>query len=180
MHTGKQPHFRFHISVVPGLTMRSTKGFLIRASGGTLGKEGEEGEPETDAELASERELLRQARERHLEELAWGWLGLEGLGGGSAWELVRDKVDGRPRKEELETMLCMRLGTLALLPVHTPPAHHTHPDWACTVLPMIWLGWLSMIDLHTTHSQIGLAVCYQCFSWAHLRVTNVGPVGVSA
>ena len=112
--------------------MRSTKGFLMRASGGTLGKEGEEGEPETDAELASERELLRQARERHLEELAWGWLGLEGLGGGSAWELVRGKVDGRPRKEELETMLCMRLGTLALLAAHIPPAHHTHPDGACS------------------------------------------------
>ncbi len=55
--------------------MRSTKGFLVRASGGRFGKEGEEGELEKDTELASERELVRQARDRHLEALGWGWLG---------------------------------------------------------------------------------------------------------
>lgn len=94
-------------------TMRSTKGFLMRASGGRFGREGEEGELEMDAELARERELVRQASDRHLEALGWGWVG---LAGGRAWELARD-IDGKPRKEELETMLFMRLGRLALLAV---------------------------------------------------------------
>jgi hypothetical protein len=97
--------------------MRSTKGFLVRASGGRFGKEGEEGELEKDTELASERELVRQARDRHLEALGWGWLGWVEVLGGRAWELARDidREEGNPRKEELETMLCTRLGTLALL-----------------------------------------------------------------
>ena len=104
-------------SVGGKLTMRSTKGFLVRASGGRFGKEGEEGELEIDAELASERELVRQARDRHLEALGWGWLGWVEVLGARAWELARDidRDEGNPRKEELETMLCMRLGTLALL-----------------------------------------------------------------
>ncbi len=41
--------------------MRSTKGFLVRASGGRFGKEGEEGELEIDAELASEASLERKS-----------------------------------------------------------------------------------------------------------------------
>ena len=42
-------------SVAGKLTMRSTKGFLVRASGGRYGKEGEEGELEKDSELARKR-----------------------------------------------------------------------------------------------------------------------------
>ncbi len=53
-------------------TMRSTNGFLVRASGGRVGKEGEDGELDIDAELASDLELVRHARERHLEALGWG------------------------------------------------------------------------------------------------------------
>ena len=75
--------------------------------------EGEEGELEAEAELARDLELVRHARLRHFDEGggtgAWLW-----LWGVRAWEPARDKVDGTPRKEELEAMLCMRLGTLAL------------------------------------------------------------------
>ena len=99
-----------------GLTIRSTKGFLMRASGGRVGSEGEEGELEMDAELAKDRELARHDRGRHLERLGWGeGAVVGGLAGPRAWELARDMTAGRPRKEELETMLCIRLGTLALL-----------------------------------------------------------------
>ena len=81
-------------------------------------REGEDGELEMEAELAREREVVRQPRERHLEELGWGpWLGW--VRGGRAWELPCDSDRGEgsppPSKEELDTMLCMRLGTLALL-----------------------------------------------------------------
>lgn len=97
-------------------TMRSTKGFLMRASGGRVGNEGEDGELEMDAELAKDRELARHDRGRHLERLGWGERAVVGgLVGPRAWELARDMAAGRPRKEELETMLCIRLGTLALL-----------------------------------------------------------------
>ena len=97
-------------------TMRSTKGFLMRASGGRVGNEGEDGELEMDAELAKERELARHDRDRHLERLGWGeGAVVGGFMGPRAWELARDMAAGRPRKEELETMLCIRLGTLALL-----------------------------------------------------------------
>ena len=96
-----------------GLTMRSTKGFLMRASGGRVGSEGEDGELEMDAELAKERELARHDRGRHLERLGWGeGAVVGGLMGPRAWELVRDMAAGRPRKEEVDTMLCIRLGTL--------------------------------------------------------------------
>ena len=111
-----------------GLTMRSTKGFLMRTSGGRVGKE--EGELEKEAELAKERELALHDSGRHLDRLGWAELGLgglEGLVGGRAWELARAIADGRPRKEELETMLCMRLGTLALLAVTSWPASHPQP-----------------------------------------------------
>ena len=54
--------------------MRSTKGFLMRASGGRVGSEGEDGELEMDAELAKERELARHDRGRHLR----GWAGARG------------------------------------------------------------------------------------------------------
>ena len=100
---------------VAELTMRSTNGFLMRASGGKVGNEGEDGELEMDAELAKERELARHDSGRHLERLGWGEGALGGLRGGKAWELARDMTAGKPRKEELDTMLCMRLGTLALL-----------------------------------------------------------------
>ncbi|KAL3133274.1 hypothetical protein ABBQ38_007155 [Trebouxia sp. C0009 RCD-2024] len=106
--------------------MRSTKGFRIRASGGRAGKEEDEGELEMDAELARERELARHDIGRHLERLGRGEGPLEGVPGGRAWELARDRAVGRPRNEELETMLCMRLGTLALLAVVSWPApQHT-------------------------------------------------------
>ena len=98
-----------------GPTMRSTKGFLMRASGGSVGSEGEDGELEMEAELARERELARHDRGRHLERFSWGEGAVGGLEGARAWELARDMAAGRPRKEELDTMLCMRLGTLALL-----------------------------------------------------------------
>lgn len=104
-------------SPVAQLTMRSTKGFRMRASGGRAGNEEDDGELEMDAELAKERELARHDSGRHLERLGWGEGPLEGVaGGGRAWELARDMAVGRPKKEEVDTMLCMRLGTLALLP----------------------------------------------------------------
>lgn len=100
--------------LVAELTMRSTKGFRMRASGGRAGKEEDEGELGMDAELARERELARHDIGRHLEMLGWGEGPLGGVPGGRAWELARDMA-ARPRNEEVETMLCMRLGTLALL-----------------------------------------------------------------
>lgn len=95
--------------------MRSTKGFLMRASGGRVGSKGEDGELEMEAELARERELARHDRGRHFERFSWGEGAVGGLEGPRAWELACDMAAGRPRKEELDTMLCMRLGTLALL-----------------------------------------------------------------
>ena len=81
-----------------------------------MGSEGEDGELEMDAELAKDRELARHDRGRHFKRLGWGeGAVVEALAGARAWELARDMAAGRPRKEELETMLCIRLGTLALL-----------------------------------------------------------------
>ena len=87
----------------------------MRASGGRVGSGGEDGELHIDAELAEERELARHDRGRHLERLGWGeGAVVGGLLDARAWELARDMAAGRPRKEELEPMLCIRLGTLAL------------------------------------------------------------------
>ena len=105
--------------------MRSTKGFLMRASAGRAGNEEEDGELEKDAELARERELARHDSGRHLERLGWAEGGLGGLLGPRAWEFARDIAVGKPKKEEFETMLCMRLGTLPPLPALTSPATHT-------------------------------------------------------
>lgn len=107
------------------LTMRSTKGFLVTTSGGRPRDEGEEGELEADAELASDLELVRHVKGRHLEwpwswPCPWSWpwgcsnpWDWDPEGGGRAWEAALDMM--RKEGEEEEAMLCMRLGTLTLL-----------------------------------------------------------------